>query len=144
MSQPAWQTEHSVETAASVAFAWSYMTDVTNWDDPPAKFRLDGPFVGGGHGTTEMPGQPERHWEIRDVELGASYTIALSLDRAIFLCTWRFKELPDGRTQLTQQITLDGENASAYLNDVQQAFGANLAQGMERIAAALNRAYAAG
>jgi hypothetical protein len=48
----AWEITHSVETNASPAFAWNYWTEVTNWDDPPAKFELDGPFACGSRGTT--------------------------------------------------------------------------------------------
>ena len=51
----AWEITHSVETNASPAFAWNYWTEVTNWDDPPAKFELDGPFACGSCGTTRLP-----------------------------------------------------------------------------------------
>jgi hypothetical protein len=59
MNEIAWQA-HSVETDASPSFAWSYLTDVRNWDDPPAQFVLDGPFADGTQGTTLMPGQEQR------------------------------------------------------------------------------------
>jgi Polyketide cyclase / dehydrase and lipid transport len=143
MSDVAWQTEHAVETIASSDFAWAYLTDVTHWDDPPAQFRLEGPFATGGCGTTEMPGQPPRHWQLRDVQPIESYTIEFSLERAILSFVWRFRGLPDGRTLLTQQITLEGENASAYLADVQQAFTSNLAAGMNKIAMTIDQAYTA-
>lgn len=44
MASVAWEITHSVETNASPDFAWHYWTNVANWDDPPAKFELDGPF----------------------------------------------------------------------------------------------------
>ena len=53
----AWQLEHSVETDASPSFAWRYLTDVRNWDDPPAHFQLDGPFTSGVWGATVFPGR---------------------------------------------------------------------------------------
>ena len=143
MSDVVWQTEHSVETLASVDFAWAYMTDVANWDDPPAQFRLEGPFVTGGCGTTEMPGQPPRHWQLRDVQPIKSYTIECSLDRAMVSFAWRLRGLPEGKTRLTQCVTLEGENASAYLADVQQAFTSSLAAGMNKIATTMNQAYTA-
>jgi hypothetical protein len=43
----AWEITHSVETNASPAFAWIYWTEVTNWDDPPAKFELDDRLLAG-------------------------------------------------------------------------------------------------
>jgi polyketide cyclase/dehydrase/lipid transport protein len=143
MNDVVWQAEHSVETLASPDFAWACMADVAYWDDPPAQFRLEGSFVTGGRGTTEMPGQPPRRWQLRDVQPIESYTIEFSLDRAVLSFVWRFRGLPDGRTRLTQRIVLEGENASAYLTDVQQAFTSSLAAGMNKIAATMNQAYTA-
>jgi Polyketide cyclase / dehydrase and lipid transport len=144
MSDVMWETEHSVDTNASSSFAWKYMSHVTNWDDPPAQFELDGPFVTGGWGTTKMPGQPAQRWQLRDVRPMESYTIEFPLDGATLLFEWRFNPLPDGRTRLTQHIALKGEDASAYLADVQGTFASNLAPGMSRIAMAIDKAYTAG
>ena len=45
MKNIACQLEHSVEAEVSPSFAWSWRTDIRNWDDPPAQFQLDGPFA---------------------------------------------------------------------------------------------------
>ena len=37
MSGIAWETAHSADTNANPAFAWAYMTNVGNWDDPAAR-----------------------------------------------------------------------------------------------------------
>ena len=74
MSDIAWATEHSVETTATPAFTWTYMTDVKNWDDPPAEFRLNGSFTSGSLGTTKIPGQVPRQWRLREVKPHDSYT----------------------------------------------------------------------
>jgi hypothetical protein len=55
---PAWECQCSVEVGVPVSFAWAYMTDIRNWNDPTAEFALDGPFVEGARGTTRMPGRP--------------------------------------------------------------------------------------
>jgi hypothetical protein len=55
---------------------------------------------------------------------------------------WRFDGLADGGTRLTQHIVLKGENAAAYVAQVQPAFTSSLAAGMNRIAAAMERAEA--
>ena len=144
MSDVTWETEHSVETAANAAFAWTYMSHVTNWDDPPAQFELNGPFVTGGQGTTQMPGQPTRHWRLREVRPMESYTVEFRLDRATLAFEWSFNALPDGRARLTQHIALKGENASTYLTYVQGEFTSGLVPGMSRIAMSIDRAYAAG
>jgi hypothetical protein len=73
-----------------------------------------------------------------------SYTIEFALDGATMSFEWRFSELPDDRTRLTQHISLKGENASAFVADVQLAFTSSLAPGMNRIAMAIDRAYIAG
>jgi hypothetical protein len=143
MTEVAWETEHSVETAASPEFAWAYMTDVANWHDPPAQFRLEGPFTTGGLGATDIPGQPTRPWRLQDVRPIESYTVEFSLDRATLSFLWHFSSLPGRRTRLTQRIMLQGENAAAYLFDVQEAFTSSLEPGMNKIATAMDAAYAA-
>jgi len=134
--------EYSVESDASPAFAWSYWTDVRNWADPPARFTLDGEFSAGSTGTTWMPGQEPLHWVIEAVEPWRSAKIQMQLDRATLSFEWRFEPLPDHRTKLTQRIALGGENAEAY-TAAQAAFRANVADGMNRMAAAIAHAEAA-
>jgi hypothetical protein len=133
---------HSVETNATRDFAWSYMTDVRNWDDPPATFRLDGAFTSGSFGTTEMPGQAPRQWCLREVTPPQTYTVEIPLDGALLQCKWTFADLPNSRTELTQQIHLVGEKAFFYKEDVERAFAATLAPGMTRIARAIDMAFA--
>jgi hypothetical protein len=66
----------------------------------------------------------------------------MALDRAVLSFEWRFDGLADGRTRLTQHIVLRGENAAAYLAQVQPVFTLSLAAGMKKIAAAIERAEA--
>ena len=47
MKNIACKLEHSVEAEVTTSFAWSWRTDIKNWDDPPAQFQLDGPFASG-------------------------------------------------------------------------------------------------
>ena len=140
MSDAAWEMEYSSDTAADLAFAWAYMSDISNWDDPPATFELDGPFADGTQGTTRMPGQADRHWRLRDVVPRRRYTVEFALEGGTFLCRWVFSELPNARTRLTQRIALEGENASQYAADVEQAMGKTLGPGMERIALRIGEA----
>ncbi|MGA7312434.1 MAG: SRPBCC family protein [Silvibacterium sp.] len=141
MSNIAWEMEHSVETNASRTFVWKYMSDVENWDDPPATFHLEGPFEKGSHGTTEIPGQATIQWRLRDVEPQNSYTMEIALDGAVISCQWVFEELRSNRTELTQRIILEGDKAMSYENDVRRTFDLTLAPGMSRIAAAVDQAY---
>jgi hypothetical protein len=116
---------------------WDWRTDVKNWADPPAQFQLDGPFAEGSWGTTRLPGQEPLRWQIRDVLPGRSFTIKMQLDRATLSFEWRFDAVSERQTRLWQRIVLVGDNGPAYPPQVRAAFGSNLPDGMNRIAAAL-------
>ena len=75
-----YQLEHAIEVQVSRTFAWNWRTDVRNWDDPPAQFRLDGPFVAGTWGTTLLPGQEPLRWQIREVRPEQSFVLEMPLD----------------------------------------------------------------
>ncbi len=135
-----WEMTHSVETNASLAFAWDYWTNIANWDDPPAEFELDGPFAAGSRGVTRLPGQGPLHWVIREVTPLNATTIEMSLDGAALSFEWRFVGLADGRTRLTQRIVLKGEKADMYLSQVKAAFAVNLPDGMKKLATAMANA----
>jgi hypothetical protein len=134
MTTVPWEMTHSVETNASPAFAWNYWTDVANWDDPPAKFALDGPFASGSRGTTRLPEQEPLNWFIREVTPPNAATIEMQLVGATLSFEWRFEGLADGRTRLTQRVVLKGEKAEMYLSQVKATFTANLPDGMNRLA----------
>jgi hypothetical protein len=135
MSQVALQLEYSVEADVSPGFAWQFRTDVSNWNDPPAQFALDGPFGEGSRGTTLLPGLEPLHWRIRDVRHGESFAVDMQLDRAMLTFEWYFDSVSEDRTKLTQRIVLSGDNAGAYAAQVEAGFGPNLPGGMQRIAA---------
>jgi len=85
---------HSVDASVSQVFAWNYWTDggkgVGNWDDPPAEFELDGPFVAGGRGMTHIPGRPPIAWVISECRAQEAATIEMQLDNATLSFEWRF------------------------------------------------------
>jgi hypothetical protein len=141
MTKIVWEMTHSVETSASLVFAWDFWTDVTNWDDPPAKFALDGPFAVGTRGTAQIPGEELLHWLIREATCPNAATIETQLDGAALSFAWRFEGLTDGRTRLTQRVLLKGEKADVYLSQVKSTFMASLAAGMNKLAAAMANAY---
>ncbi len=134
MNKIALHLSHSIETDVSPAFAWQFRTDVANWNDPPARFALDGPFEVGARGTTLIPGQEPLHWRISEVRPGESFVIETQLDRATLAFQWCFDSLSEHRMKLTQHILLSGDNAGAYAGQVEAGFGPNLADGMKRLA----------
>jgi hypothetical protein len=137
MKNIAFQLEESVEAEVSPSFAWSWRTDVKNWDDPPAQFQLDGPFASGSWGTTLLPGREPLRWHIRDVRPGTSFVIDMPLDRAVLSFQWRFDAVSNRRTRITQRVVLSGDNAAAYATEIRATFSATLRDGMRRIADAM-------
>jgi hypothetical protein len=140
---PTWACQRSIEVDVPVSFAWAYMTDIRNWNDPPAEFALEGPFGEGTRGTTHIPGQTQAFWTIRDVEPGRAYTIEGGpfLERAVLLVHWRFDPLSERTARLTQRMELLGENAAAYVDGIKSAFEPNLEPGMRRIAQSMERRH---
>jgi Polyketide cyclase / dehydrase and lipid transport len=139
----AWRLEHSVEVDVPCAFAWEYMSNVGNWNDPPATFELDGPFAVGARGTTRMPDQPPLSWTLQDVDPGRGYTIVGGefLDNAQLIVFWQFSPVSDTRAILTQRMVLTGENAAAYVDPISAAFGPNIQPGMKRLAGLIEQEF---
>jgi hypothetical protein len=129
--------EHSVDAAVSAAFAWKFWTDVSNWDDPPARFFLEGPFAEGSVGTTVLPQQPPLRWCIRHVHSGRSATIEMELEDATLAFQWHFDPAAEHRVRLTQRLVLSGDKAAAYVDQVRSGFAPNVSAGMVRLAGAM-------
>ena len=140
MTDVALHIERTIEAEVSSSFAWTWRTDIRNWDDPPAQFHLDGPFANGSWGTTRLPGQEPMRWHIRDVRPGTSFVIDMPLVDAVLSFEWDFEPLSNHRTRLTQRIVLSGDNATEYADHVRAGFGATLDDGMRRLADALVKA----
>ena len=135
-----WLLDHAEDTSAAPRFVWEYLTDVTHWADPPARFQLEGPFASGSRGTTLFPEREPLHWTIRDVDPGSSYTIESQLEGAVLLFQWFFEPLPERGTRLRQRIGVAGPSSAQHAEQVRQGFGPTLAEGMRRIATLLGEA----
>jgi hypothetical protein len=137
--------EHSVDVNVGLSFAWKYRTDIRTWQDPPARFSLDGPFADGSWGTTSIPDHPLIRWQVRDVQPGRSFVMEMPLDPAAVLSfEWRFDAVSDHRTRMTQRIVLTGDNAPAYEAAIRARFESTLADGMKRIAESMASSSPAG
>ena len=111
----AWEMRYAVETDADLEFAWNYWSNVKNWDDPPARFELEGAFADGAQGTTWVGEQLTMHWVVRNVTVGKSATIEVQLDGAVMAFTWGLEAISTRRTRLTQRAVLSGEKAGAMV-----------------------------
>jgi hypothetical protein len=136
--------EHSVDAGVPVAFAWARRTDVSSWNDPPARFALEGRFEPGSWGTTTTPGSDPVRWRIRAVTPFRSFVIDVPLDGANLLIEWTFEALGERRTRLTQRLRRAGARAEAYRSTIGSSFGATLEPGMARVARELEIAAGAG
>jgi hypothetical protein len=130
-----WKFEHSFDCNSPRALCWSYWTDISNWDDPPAKFHLEGPFEDGSRITTELPGQILVS-VIRDVTVGRAATIEIDLPNALFSFHWCFDDLEGKRTRIGQRLVLSGEDASMFL-DQAKVMGKNAREGLKKLVAAM-------
>ena len=138
ISEPAWQFQHSVDCNLPRQFAWSYWTNIANWNDPPASFHLDGPFNIGSRLTTSLPGQT-LHSVIRDLKADREATIEMQLTDTILSFHWAFENLSEDRTRITQRLVLSGRNAKSFVaqaNILEQSAPA----GMKTLVAAIERA----
>ena len=138
LSDPVWEFQHSAECNAPRPFAWKFWTDIANWSDPPAKFDLDGPFEIGARLTTTLPGQT---WYsiIRDLKPEREATIDMQLPDAILSFHWRFEELCEDRTLITQRLALSGPEAKSLAAQVSM-MEVSVPEGMKRVVFAIERA----
>jgi hypothetical protein len=136
-----WELSESVEAGVSRPFAWSFWTNVANWSDPPASFVLEGPFAPGVRGTTLAPGEPPRHWFLREVRPPEHALIEMPLERATVRFAWRFEALEACRTRITQTVELSAAEADPSLSGARELFQSTLPAGMRRVAAAVDAAF---
>ena len=141
MGEPVWEFQHSARCNATRQFAWKYWTNVANWNDPPAKFELDGQFAAGSRLTTTLLDQTW-HSVIREVDPGREATIEMELPGAVLSFHWRFADLANGQTQITQRLVLKGPDAKSFVAQA-SIFERSVPQGMEKLLASIERARTA-
>jgi hypothetical protein len=137
MNEPAWTFEHSVKCEASRQFAWSYWTNIENWNDPPAKFELDGPFAVGSQLTTTLPDET-LYCLIRYVEPGCAATIEMQLPDGVVSFHWTFEDLLETRSRITQRLVLS--TASSSLVAQARVLEQTVPHGMSKLIASIEEA----
>ena len=142
IAELAWQFQHSVDCSAPQHFAWNYWTQVANWNDPPATFHLDGPFDVGSKLMTNLPGQT-LHSVIRDVTKDCEAVIDMQLPDAVLSFHWKFEDLSEDRTRITQLLVLSGQDAGAFVSQA-GVLEKTVPEGMQKLVAAIERSLKAG
>jgi hypothetical protein len=140
MSEAIWEFVHSVECGAPREFAWAYWTNAENWDDPPARFEFDGPFVVGTRLKTILPRQ-ELESVIREVVDGCSALIEMDVMGAVVAFEWSFEAFDGRRTRITQRISLSGAGVDALV-DQARVLEQSVPQGMQKLAGNIEREWA--
>ncbi|WP_047491359.1 hypothetical protein [Terriglobus sp. TAA 43] len=133
-----WEFYHSMECNAPREFCWNYWTNIANWDDPPARFRLEGKFEEGSQIITELPEQTLMS-VIREVRKGRAAIIEVGLPNASFVFDWSFDDLDGERTHITQRLALYGDNAATFL-DQAMVMATTAPDGMRKLVAAMELA----
>ena len=136
--EPVWEFQHSVDCSASRQFVWNYWTDISNWNDPPATFHLDGPFRVGARLTTNLPGQTLQS-VVRDIDVEREATIEMQLTDATFLFHWMFEKLAENETRIHQRLVLAGGSAKSLVAQA-SILERTAPEGMKRLVAAIERA----
>lgn len=141
MSDTLWEFEHSIECRVPREFAWKYWSNPANWDDPPARFEFDGPFVAGMRLTTVLPGQRLQS-VIREIVSECEALIEMEVMGATVQFRWRFEELAAERTKMTQVIRLVGDSGASLVEQA-KVMERSVPQGMDRLAKAIERVWLA-
>ena len=89
-----------------------------------------------------MRGQEPTHWRLAEVKPPERAIYEMELTEAVVHFTWKYEELADGRTRLSQHITLEGPGAESYVPIMAQHFAPNVGKGMEKLAEEIARCAA--
>lgn len=140
MEEVAWQFQHSVECKAAKSFAWSFWTDVSNWERIEGKavewIKLHGPFALGTVGETKMPGQEPQKWRIGQIDPGHSATIEMTVAGAQFYSEMILESISPDQTRIIQRMSLAGDKAQD-LAEGMRVFETSAPQGLARLARAI-------
>lgn len=142
--EPAWSFEQSIECRAPRSFAWSFWSDVSNWErlegDAVEYIRIEGPFEAGSTGATKMPGQDPHYWTISHLEDGISGTVDMPLEGALFKTKITFESTDEDRTSIKQQMSLSGPKANDMAPGM-TIFEESAPLGLAKLSNAIEAAY---
>lgn len=107
---------------------------MTNWalDSDVESVSLDGPFAAGSSGMTISRSVGRIPWQIKSVRDGKTAVIEIPFPGAVIEFQWNFESCANG-TLVTQTVTLEGPQATAF-SDVLKA---SIPAGMAKLAQAM-------
>lgn len=137
-----WSFEYSVQSSVSREFAWQFWTNVANWPvvDPSVEsVQLNGAFAAGTTGTTKQRGLDPIAWQILEVQDGYRAVIEIPAPGAVCRFVLLFADAANGGAQITQQASLDGEQAADYAQTIGPELANGIPQTMRRLVEEMQR-----
>jgi len=131
-----WTFEHSVECKAERGLRLAVL-------DQRQQLAGNGLFGGisrprwsvqsGAKFITKPRGGEAINGELEDVRDGRGAVVVIRVPGAALRCVWKFEDAGTRATRLTQQATIQGEQAQNYLSEVAE-LERTIPQGMQRLA----------
>ena len=136
-----WSFEHSIDCNVPEEFAWSFWTNVSNWvlDADIDSVELHGPFADGTQGVTQSKSSGRIEWRIAEVQPGRA-VLEFPAPGAVARFAWTFEEI-EGRTRITQRVSLFGEQAPTYVDTLAAGLQAGIPAGMRKLCDAMEAAF---
>jgi hypothetical protein len=122
--------EYGIECPVARGFAWRFWSTVSNWafDSDVESVELNGPFASGSHGVTMSRSSGRIEWKLSNVRPEKSAIVEISVPGANAQFEMLFED--SGRaTRITQRVRIEGENARALGQALQQG----IPEGMKKL-----------
>ena len=132
---------------ADADFAWRFWTDVGNWvavDPAIVHVRVHPAFEAGARGTTVTRDGTRVEWHISEVDAPRRARIDFPTPGSALHVSWVFRPLGSGGCVMVQTMELSGERAAEYEAIVGPEMERSAPEGLRRLAAAIDEAYARG
>jgi hypothetical protein len=122
--------EYGIECPVARGFACRFWSTVSNWafDSDVESVELNGPFASGSHGVTMSRSSGRIEWKLSNIRPEKSAIVEISVPGANAQFEMLFEVL--GRaTRITQRVRIEGENARALGQALQQG----IPEGMKKL-----------
>ena len=134
-----WEYEHSVESTATPDAIYRFYENVElrpRWDASVESMTVDGPFAAGTPGVMVIEGQGPMPFVIVEAQTNQGFTDQTDLPGAGLTLRFEHKltSLPNGKTQITHQLTITGPNAETAAGEIGPMIVADFPEAMTALA----------
>jgi hypothetical protein len=131
--------EFAIDCPVAREFAWRFWSTVSNWmlDSDVESVELNGPFASSSHGVTMSRSSGRIEWKLRNVQPGNGAIVEISVPGATAQFEMLF-ENSGNATRITQRVRIEGENARALGQALQQG----IPEGMKKLCTKMTEATA--